>query len=82
MIEERKIDEMAQHMLTLANDPVLADELGRNAAVHVRSYYTMARNINRLADVLEAAGLGSSIALVRESIAADFAASPIAADPT
>ena len=76
LVEERRIDEMAQHMLALANDPVLADELGRNAAVHVRRYYTMPQSIRRLAHVLEAAASGSSIALVREAIEAEFADKP------
>ena len=81
LVEERRIDEMARHMLALANDPVRADELGRNAAVHVRRYYTMSQSIRRLAHVLEAAASGSSIALVREAIEAEFATNPISADP-
>ena len=83
LVDEGRTDEMAQHMLTLANDPGFADELGRNAALHVRRHYTMARSINRLARVLEAAASGTPIALVRESIEADFRrAEPIAAAPT
>ena len=81
LVEERSVDEMAQHMLALANDPGLADELGRNAALHVRRYYTMPQSIRRLGQVLEAAASGSPIALVREDIEADFANQPIAADP-
>ena len=82
LVDEGRTDEMAQHMLTLANDPGLADELGRNAALHVRRHYTMTRSINRLAHVLEAAASGAPIALVRESIEADLLRTePIAADP-
>ena len=82
LVDEGRTDEMAQHMLTLANDPKLADELGRHAALHVRLHYTMTRSINRLADVLAAAASGSPIALVREAIEADFLRTePIAADP-
>ena len=82
LVDEGRTDDMARHMLTLANDPSLADELGRNAAVHVRRHYTMAQNINRLTHVLEAVASGAPIALVRESIEADFLRTePIAADP-
>ena len=51
--------------------------------VHVRRHYTMAQSIDRLAQVLEAAASGAPIALVRESIEAEFLRTePIAADPT
>jgi colanic acid/amylovoran biosynthesis glycosyltransferase len=73
LVQEGRIDEMAQHMLALAKNPGFADELGRNAAAHIRRTYTMSQSIRRLAQVLEAAASGSSVARVRETIEVDFA---------
>jgi colanic acid/amylovoran biosynthesis glycosyltransferase len=73
LVEEGRIDEMAQHMLALARNPGFADELGRSAAAHIRRTYTMSQSIRRLARVLEAAASGSSVARVREAIEVDFA---------
>jgi glycosyltransferase involved in cell wall biosynthesis len=73
LVEEGQIDEMAQHILALAKNPGLADELGQNAAAHIRRTYTMSQSIRRLAQVLEAAASGSSVARVREAIDVDFA---------
>ena len=73
LADEGSVDEMAQHMIALAHDPRLADDLGRNAAVHVRRLYAMPHSIRRLTSVLEAAASGSSIARVREAIESEFA---------
>ena len=72
LVDEDRTDEMAQHILALAENPGFADELGRNAAIHIRRTYTMSHSIRRLARVLEAAASGSSVALVREAIEVDF----------
>ena len=72
LVDEDRTDEMAQHILALAENPGFADELGRNAAIHIRRTYTMSHSIRRLAQVLEAAASGSSVALVREAIEVDF----------
>ena len=49
---------------------MLAGELGRNAAAHVRKNYTMEQSLNRLHRVLEAAARGESIPVVRAEIEA------------
>lgn len=52
----------------------LAGELGRNAAAHVRKYYTMEDSLRRLSRVLEAAVRREGMDAVRAEIEAEFAA--------
>lgn len=72
LVDERDVEGMATHMLRLARDPQLAAELGRNAAAHVRCYFTMEQSIGRLQRVLDAAARGHDIRAVRDEIAAEL----------
>lgn len=63
---------MAAQMMRLAGDPQFAGELGRNAARHVRQFYTMEQSIGRLQRVLEAAARGLDISTVRKEIEAEL----------
>jgi glycosyltransferase involved in cell wall biosynthesis len=68
LVEERDVSGMAAHMLTLIRNPALCGELGRNAAAHVRRYYTMEQSIGRLVRVLSAAAGRQGVDTVRASI--------------
>jgi glycosyltransferase involved in cell wall biosynthesis len=68
LVDERDVRGMARHMLTLARSPSLSGQLGRNAAMRVRSYYTMEQSIGRLARVLRAAAARQGMAGVRAAI--------------
>jgi glycosyltransferase involved in cell wall biosynthesis len=72
LVDEHDVEGMAAQMLRMARDPQLAGELGRNAAHHVRKYYTMEQSIDRLSRVLDAAAMGASIENVRDQIEADY----------
>ena len=72
LVDEGDTDGMARHLVALANDPGLADELGRNAAQHVRRHFTVTHSIGRLARVLEAAAARSPIEPVRTAIEDEF----------
>lgn len=69
LVDEHDVAAMAEHMLTLARNPALADQLGRNAAAHVRKYYTMEHSLRRLARVLEAAARREDLGAVRSELA-------------
>ena len=58
LVDERDIAGMAGHMVTLAKDPILADELGRKAADRVRKEYNMQSAIDKLAKVLQIVARG------------------------
>ena len=72
LVDEGDTDGMARHLVALADDPGLADELGRNAAQHVRQHFTVTHSIGRLARVLEAAAARSPIEPVRTAIEEEF----------
>lgn len=72
LVDERDVDGMATQMLRLARDPQLAAELGRNAAAHVRRYFTMEQSIGHLQRVLDAAARGQDIRAIRDEIAAEL----------
>lgn len=75
LVDERDVDGMAAHMVSLATNAPLAGELGREAASHVRRHYTMDQSISRLARILEAAARGDDLALVRDAIESELPAS-------
>jgi colanic acid/amylovoran biosynthesis glycosyltransferase len=68
LVDERDVQEMARHMLTLVRNPVLSSQTGRNAAAHVRRYFTVEQSIGRLARILRAAAHRQDMAAVRASI--------------
>ena len=72
LVDERDVGEMARHMLTLIGNPALSAELGRNAAAHVRQYYTMEQSISRLTRILRAAANRQGIDAVRASIESEL----------
>jgi glycosyltransferase involved in cell wall biosynthesis len=72
LVDEGDTDGMARHLVALAGNPGLADELGRNAAQHVRRYFTATHSIGRLARVLEAAAARAPIEPTRAAIEAEF----------
>ena len=79
--DERDVEGMATHMLTLIGNRALCGELGRNAAAHVRRYYTMEQSIGRLARILRAAASRHSIDAVRVSIESELPVVPSQATP-
>ena len=79
--DERDVGAMARHMLTLIGNPALAGELGRNAAAHVRRFYTMEQSIDRLARILGAAATRQPIDAVRASIESELPIVPSHATP-
>jgi colanic acid/amylovoran biosynthesis glycosyltransferase len=72
LVEERDVAGMVANILRLARDPALAGELGRNAAAHVRKYYTVDQSLDRLTRLLLAAADGDDICRVRAEIEAEF----------
>lgn len=72
LADERDIEEMARHMVTLIRNPARAAELGRGAAAHVRRYYSMEKSIDRLARVLNAAASRQDMGPTRASIEAEL----------
>lgn len=81
LVDERDVAGMAEHMLTLARNPLLAAEMGRKAAAHVRKYFTMDHSISRLARVLEAAARRENMSTVRAQIEAEFPARQVSSQP-
>ena len=79
--DERDVEVMATHMLTLIGNRTLCRELGRNAAAHVRRFYTMEQSIDRLARILGAAASRQDIAAVRASIDSELPVAPSTATP-
>ena len=79
--DERDVEVMATHMLTLIGNRALCRELGRNAAAHVRRYYTMEQSIGRLARILRAAATHQPIDAVRTSIESELPIVPSHATP-
>lgn len=77
--DERDVSAMARHMLTLLRDPMLAAQLGRNAAARMREYYTIEQSIDRLARVLAAAANLQSIHTVRSAIERELPAAAVTA---
>jgi hypothetical protein len=74
-VDEQDVNGMARQMLHLVDHPEVAGTLGRHAATHVRSRYTMQQSLGRLAAVLAAAAQAAAIGPVRERIEQEFAAS-------
>lgn len=72
--DERDVEGMARHLLCLADRPETAAALGRRAAVHVRTSYTMEQSLRRLASVLAAAARRTPIGPVRAAIERELAA--------
>ena len=81
LVDERDVREMATQMLTLARNPSLAGQLGHNAAVRIRSYYTMEQSLDRLARVLHAAATRQRMDAVRASIERELPPTPLPATP-
>jgi glycosyltransferase involved in cell wall biosynthesis len=76
LVDERDINGMAEHMVSLARDAQFAGELGRAAASHVRKHYTMDQSISRLARIVEAAARRENIAAVRAAIESELPTTP------
>jgi glycosyltransferase involved in cell wall biosynthesis len=72
LVDERDIEGMAAHMVSLATNAQFAGELGRAAASHVRQNYTMDQSIRRLARIVEAAARRKDIAAVRDAIESEL----------
>jgi len=72
LVNERDVVSMSEHMLTLVHNPAFAGELGRNAAAHVRKYYTIEDSLKRLARVLAAGAVRESMQSVRDDIEKEF----------
>ena len=72
LVDEGDVAGMAERMIELARDPALAEELGRNAANHIRRYFKMEQSIRRLSRVLEAAARRESMDAVRLEIEKEF----------
>jgi glycosyltransferase involved in cell wall biosynthesis len=70
--DERDIEGMAAHMVSLATDAARAAELGREAASHVRRHYTMDQSISRLARIVEAAARAEDITAARDAIESEL----------
>jgi colanic acid/amylovoran biosynthesis glycosyltransferase len=76
LVDERDVDGMAKHLLTLANDPLLAGELGRRGAARVRQYFGMEQSIDRLARVLHTAANREPMKLLREEVNSELCQPP------
>jgi colanic acid/amylovoran biosynthesis glycosyltransferase len=72
LVDEGDTGGMARHLVALADDPGLADEIGGNAARHVRRHFTLTHSIGRLARVLEAAAAHAPIGPVHAAIREEF----------
>jgi len=68
LVDEHDVTGMARHMLRLVDEPQVAETLGRHAARHVRSHYTMEQSLGRLARVLQTAAERGDMRAVREAI--------------
>lgn len=55
LVDEGDVAGMAAHMLSLTRSPLLAAQLGRRAAEHIRTSYNQHRQLARLWEVLDAA---------------------------
>lgn len=53
LVDEGDVEGMAAHMITLAQDPVLATRLGQQARAHVAANFTMQSHIHRLWQVIK-----------------------------
>ena len=55
LVDEFDITGMAQAMETLAANPARADRIGKNARTHIETNYTLARHIDKLAEIIATA---------------------------
>jgi len=53
LVEERDIHTMAKYMLMLANDPYLAEMLEIEGRNRVKSFYSIHKSIDNLANILK-----------------------------
>lgn len=72
LCDERDVGTMARNMASVAQDPDLADNLGRRGAERIRRYYSLEQNIDRLSRVLRGAILGTPMLRVRQEIEAEY----------
>lgn len=72
LVDERDVDGMAEHVLSIARDPFLAQKLGARASQRIRSHYTMAQSISRLQRVLEAVASREDLGVIRKQISAEL----------
>nr|WP_286197763.1 glycosyltransferase family 4 protein [Bacillus sp. ISL-34] len=54
--ESRNVDEICQHILTMASDPALREELGENGYRYAKQHFQWSKNIKGLINVMEASG--------------------------
>ncbi|WP_349632620.1 glycosyltransferase family 4 protein [Peribacillus simplex] len=54
--ESRNVDEICQHILTMASDPALREELGENGHLYAKQHFQWSKNIKGLINVMEASG--------------------------
>lgn len=52
LVEEKDVDSMAKHMLKLASEPEMAEEMGRAGRERIQNKYSMKMSIDKLADIL------------------------------
>lgn len=55
LVDEGDWEAMAEAMLKLAQDPILAAEMGKKGNARVEAHYTMEQHIQRLADAIQSA---------------------------
>jgi len=53
LVDERDIEGMASHMLTLAQNPNLAAKMGQAARLRIIDHFSMQRSINRAWEIIE-----------------------------
>lgn len=53
LVEEHDVEGMAERMLRLAQDPVLAGTMGRNARIHIAANFSMEKSLGRLWAIIE-----------------------------
>jgi colanic acid/amylovoran biosynthesis glycosyltransferase len=75
LVDEYDVDGMAERMLSLATNPILARRLGRTAAQHARKHFTMNQSIGRLSRLLDVVARREDIGQVRVEIEAEWLAS-------
>ncbi|MBR8646300.1 hypothetical protein KEH51_28690 [[Brevibacterium] frigoritolerans] len=54
--ESRNVDEICQHILTMASNPALREELGENGHRYAKQHFQWSKNIKGLINVMEASG--------------------------